>query len=257
MGVRSSLGQVAFYSDNKHAQVYREILSVDFSILPVADLTSTDCEILDQVDVLVIYQQDVSSDVVRAMGKIRQRNPNVKLVVVVDNTSLESALVAMNCQAIYYFVISDEKKSLNELIKGLLVEDMECTVEEIPGRSGSNIATKAFEQGRSAGALVMKAAAEYIDDHLDDQLLSQDLASAYGLGFRRFLRLFKQEHGIGFRSYIKQRRVERARYLLRQTEFSVKRIAYEVGFSDSAHFVRVFRQQVGMTPGSYRIQAGE
>jgi transcriptional regulator GlxA family with amidase domain len=47
-------------------------------------------------------------------------------------------------------------------------------------------------------------------------------------------------------------RIERARVLIRSTQASFGDIAAECGFSDQAHFNRVFRKLMGLTPGTWR-----
>jgi AraC family transcriptional regulator len=48
------------------------------------------------------------------------------------------------------------------------------------------------------------------------------------------------------------RRVERARRLVQQSDLPLKAIAVETGFSDQAHMTRTMRARLGATPGKLR-----
>jgi AraC family transcriptional regulator len=52
--------------------------------------------------------------------------------------------------------------------------------------------------------------------------------------------------------YVLDRRVERAKALLRDTETSVVDIALETGFSSQSHLSAWFTRLVGTTPAAYR-----
>ena len=60
--------------------------------------------------------------------------------------------------------------------------------------------------------------------------------------------------GIGPQRYIIQRRLERAKRLLRRTHLPIALIAQEVGFADQSHLTQMFRREVGVTPGRYRAE---
>ena len=49
-----------------------------------------------------------------------------------------------------------------------------------------------------------------------------------------------------------QRRLERAKALMRRTNEPLAEIAYRVGFSDQSHLTSIFRRETGLTPGRYR-----
>lgn len=50
-------------------------------------------------------------------------------------------------------------------------------------------------------------------------------------------------------------RIERAKHLLMSTGQSVAEVSECVGFRDVSHFSRMFRKQVGVSPGRYRVSA--
>jgi AraC family transcriptional regulator len=93
---------------------------------------------------------------------------------------------------------------------------------------------------------------DYIEAHLDDRLTLADLAGVACLSPYHFSRSFKQAVGIGPQRYVMQRRIERAKTLMRRSNQPLAMIAQEVGFADQSHLTSLFRRETGMTPGRYR-----
>ncbi|MCZ4102824.1 MULTISPECIES: AraC family transcriptional regulator [Streptomyces] len=70
-----------------------------------------------------------------------------------------------------------------------------------------------------------------------------------------FARTFRATFGETPHRYLQRRRVERAMFLLRETDHSVTDICFEVGFGSPGTFSRTFRDIVGRSPRTYRKEA--
>jgi AraC-like DNA-binding protein len=68
----------------------------------------------------------------------------------------------------------------------------------------------------------------------------------------RTLARYLEAEGTSFRDLALRVRTERARDLLVREHLSVTQVAYRLGYTDVASFVRSFRAQTGRTPGSLR-----
>ncbi len=73
-----------------------------------------------------------------------------------------------------------------------------------------------------------------------------------GLSVSHFQRLYKKHFGVSFNENLITFRMDRAKYLLKNTSMPVQRIAEECGYTNSAHFMRQFREREGMSAGKYR-----
>jgi len=93
---------------------------------------------------------------------------------------------------------------------------------------------------------------DYVEAHLDDDLSLTVLADIACLSPYHFSRSFKQAAGVGPQRYVIQRRLERAKRLLRQTHQPLAWIAKEAGFADQSHLTQIFRREMGVTPGRFR-----
>jgi AraC family transcriptional regulator len=98
----------------------------------------------------------------------------------------------------------------------------------------------------------LKRVRDYIETHLEGRLTLTELAGVACLSPYHFSRSFKQAVGVGPRRYVMQRRLERAKTLIRRSNQPFARIAQQVGFADQSHLIWIFRRETGMTPGRYR-----
>ena len=100
--------------------------------------------------------------------------------------------------------------------------------------------------------LAIQRAHDYLQDHLFVDISLDRLASVAGLSKFHLLRQFRAEFGLPPHSYQLQKRIIRAKSLLRMLE--PVEVAMTCGFADQSHFHRVFRSLVGTTPGCYAEQ---
>ena len=72
-----------------------------------------------------------------------------------------------------------------------------------------------------------------------------------------FIRTFRATFGETPHRYLQRRRVERAMFLLRETDRSVSEICLDVGFTSLGTFGRTFHELVGESPTTYRKRAAD
>ena len=97
-------------------------------------------------------------------------------------------------------------------------------------------------------------AIDYIYVHIMGRITIQELASAISVSPAHLSRIFKQETGISVSEYIRQRKIDMAKNLIRFSNYNFADIAAMLSYSSQSHFIQHFRSQVGMTPKAYRKQ---
>lgn len=97
-------------------------------------------------------------------------------------------------------------------------------------------------------------AKQYIEENLSQNLDAQTLQKELKIGRTALYNLFHNETGQSIGQYIRKRRMEQAKLLLRTTEIPVWEIAQKCGFSEYAYFGNVFRHAAGKSPLKYRRQ---
>lgn len=109
--------------------------------------------------------------------------------------------------------------------------------------------------GTTGGSLRLKPALEHMHGHFRERLRLADMAQLCWISADYFSRLFRQETGSTFSSYINSLRLEEAKRSLAEGEESVVSIAYSLGFEDSGYFIRTFKKATGETPAVYRLKS--
>jgi AraC family transcriptional regulator len=102
----------------------------------------------------------------------------------------------------------------------------------------------------------LRKAVALIDHHLSDEeegrIALRVVATAVRMSYFHFSRAFKQSMGMTATNYIAERRIERAKKMLEETELPISEIALRSGFSSQSHFTTAFRRLAGATPKAFR-----
>jgi AraC-like DNA-binding protein len=102
----------------------------------------------------------------------------------------------------------------------------------------------------------MLRARDAIDRAYSQPLDIPALARVASVSEAHFIRTFRNTFDETPHRYLQRRRVERAMFLLRETERQVTDVCLDVGFASLGTFSRTFREIVGVNPTDYRERAG-
>lgn len=101
-------------------------------------------------------------------------------------------------------------------------------------------------------AMRLNSVTKYIDEHLGEDLDLKKLSRMSNFSNYHFHRIFKEYYHETLAAYISRNRVEKAAYLLRYSNNSVKEITYIVGFEFPSSLSKAFKQFYNITPSEYR-----
>ncbi|MET7924979.1 helix-turn-helix domain-containing protein [Streptomyces sp. NPDC005349] len=104
----------------------------------------------------------------------------------------------------------------------------------------------------SEGLTSTSASRAWALTRLAQPLTLAELAAHDAMSVRTYSRRFREETGLTPIQWLTQRRVDRARELLEQTDHTVDRIATEAGFGTGASLRQHFQAGLGVSPGAYR-----
>src|SRR5690606_6392789 len=79
----------------------------------------------------------------------------------------------------------------------------------------------------------------------------EELASSHGLSQTKMKSLFKQIYGDTIYNYFQSARMNEAAFLLKQSDYSVSEVGYQLGFTNLSHFSRLFKKHYNITPKKY------
>ena len=103
---------------------------------------------------------------------------------------------------------------------------------------------------------VIFQAVNYIRRHHAAHISLDDVAQHVHLNPSYLSRVFKEEMGMNFVSYVNSQRVASAKRLLLDSSVPLLEVAGLVGFEEQSYFTKVFKRLTGTTPGKYRESRG-
>ncbi|HHU71157.1 MAG TPA: helix-turn-helix domain-containing protein [Clostridiales bacterium] len=102
-------------------------------------------------------------------------------------------------------------------------------------------------------SLPIYRAIRYINQHLYEECRLQDIAEEVKLHPNYLSAQFKTETGISITQYIRNKKIDEAKNLLRNEEYSVTEIAEMLGYNSLSYFSKVFNQVNGCSPREYNV----
>ena len=94
-----------------------------------------------------------------------------------------------------------------------------------------------------------------IEEHYMEELSACDLCKQVYVSPQYLSRLFVRYMGCSVYEYLTNYRITRAKeLLLTNRDRKIQQIAHDVGYTDSSHFIVMFRKLTGMTPAQFRKQ---
>lgn len=100
------------------------------------------------------------------------------------------------------------------------------------------------------------SAREWIKNHYFLPFDLPELAAAIGYSADYLSSLFKRSMGISIVRYTNRLRIKTAKTLLSNHGVSIKEAAFSCGFSDEKYFMKVFKEQEGISPTQYKHSFG-
>jgi AraC-like DNA-binding protein len=105
------------------------------------------------------------------------------------------------------------------------------------------------EEGKLAARI-----SAYAEANCEEQDLLQTMCEHFHLSEKTLYRHVKSALGMSAKELIDKARVERAKSLLRNSDYPVTLVGEKCGFASDVSFHRVFKKETGLTPGTYRSE---
>ncbi|GAB2594677.1 hypothetical protein GCM10027067_01950 [Pseudactinotalea suaedae] len=104
----------------------------------------------------------------------------------------------------------------------------------------------------AADARLAQRAAAIVDADPSRRHSGVEVAAAIGVTARDLAPLFRTHHGMTFRDYVLESRLQRARVLVGETDIPITRIAQMLGYGDHVLLSKQFSARFGRSPRSFR-----
>lgn len=97
-----------------------------------------------------------------------------------------------------------------------------------------------------------KGILSYIEQNFDDRITMEELSRMANLSTYHFCHLFKEVTGKTFTTYVNDLRLNKASYLLQNTDLSITEIGLLCGFNDINYFSRMYKKHRSCSPSAFR-----
>ena len=119
------------------------------------------------------------------------------------------------------------------------------------------VSSDAESKPAQSGNEIVEKMTAYAMEHYSMDITVRELAeSVFFMNQNYISHLFAEKKGISFSAFLRQVRISHAKELLKEEKWSVTEVAAMVGYNDTSQFIRIFRQEVGVTPKKYRATEG-
>jgi two-component system response regulator YesN len=138
----------------------------------------------------------------------------------------------------------------NQLLSGPhfhTIHQLEAWTTEVVGAYRLNVSGRA-QDSRSG---VIQKVQEYASSHLDSASLSTIAEHVY-LNPSYLSKVYKLETGEGISDYLSRLKMEKAAHMLRTSQEKIYEIAAMVGYQKTSYFIKVFKENYGVTPQEFR-----
>lgn len=186
--------------------------------------------------------------------KTDARTSHIPVILLTAKAGAEDKIEGLETGADDYLNKPFEARELLARAKNLIAQRRKLRERFSPAKGGvikpTEVSATSIDQAflqRVAGAIEV----HFGEEEFSVEALAEEVHMSASQLNRKLKALIDQPAGELLRSM----RLQRAADLLAQNAGSIAEIAYQVGFSDQAHFTRSFKKQFGVSPKDYRRKA--
>ena len=192
----------------------------------------------------------------QTLRRTRRRNSTIPVLMLTDQHYENLAIWALRCRVWDYLI---KPIAPNLIVKRLdQLRAARAGDGAMGGRDNLMPAPRIPVEARLRSETTISRrtdiARAYVKNHLEERIPEELMAQLCGMSRYEFSRVFKHEHGMTFRKYLLDSRLERASEMLSQTDAAITDVALSVSFQDLSHFAHLFRRHTGCTPSQFRRQ---
>ena len=159
-------------------------------------------------------------------------------------------------------VIKDRiiKTALHDIYNKFYLEILKCTslkdLQELEIEIFKQYITRIISNMEVTNSLTVNRSLRYIHMHIENYFSLNKMANELNVSASYISTLFKKTMGISINEYVHEVKINRAKILLKTTSKTMIEIAQQLGYSDSSHFSKKFKEKEGLSPISYRNNNG-
>lgn len=231
-------------------------LSILFNVLAARDKRDGIRIAFEEVpDVVITDMQEVDPTDLQVLKALKSdlRTAHIPVVLLTNETKNERLLEIVKLGADAYitkpFSISMLEQTIQNLLdnrkmlKEHLLVELPTSLKEYPQKTRDKKLLAAFNA--------------IIDQNIGNERFTiNDLSEKLNISKMQLYRKIKPMIEMDINRYILNKRVQKAKYLMRDKQLSISEVAYQCGFSSPSYFSSAFKKILGSTPKEYRQKKG-
>ena len=176
---------------------------------------------------------------------IKEVFPDIYVILLTNYAEFSYAKEAISCGVYEYLVKSDIRpKELKEIL-----DKVNESVKELEKNKISRLQKEStLSESKDGYSKTIKKSIDYIHKNYKQHISLQDISNYVFLSHEYFSRLFKEEVGENFSSYLTNYRMKKAESLIKNTDMKISQIAIEVGYTNASYFSRSYKKFKGISP---------
>jgi len=194
-------------------------------------------KILNEILGYVFFSSGNDFEVIRAR--------TLELIVLLSRAAVEGGANVEEIFGLNY-------KYLSEIYQYRTVEDLTFWLSKIMARFTDCVFNLADIRHKDT----IYKALDYIKRNYANPITLEEVANHVYLNPSYFSKIFKNEMNCTFVAYVNKVRINASKSLLLNNNIPLSDIIALVGFDDQSYFTKVFKKEVGITPGKYRATRG-
>lgn len=195
----------------------------------------------EEVDLVITDIRMREMNGLELMGLARQAHPDAAFIVISGYDEFAYAREALRHGAADYLLKPIERVELARVLHKIR--------EASDARKGE---TPAEAPGDDNERLLIRKVKSLVNERLDQELSLSYLAEHVYLHPKYLSDLFKRETGQNLSDFVTERRIHKAKKLLKETALKVPEISQMCGLANHKYFRALFKQHAGCTPNEFR-----
>jgi YesN/AraC family two-component response regulator len=197
--------------------------------------------------------QDMSG--IEVLQEIKRIKPSIPIIVITAYGDEDVAVSSFRCGAKEYIKKPFTYDEVLEKIRFCLsLKSADKSNRTIISHDAGNRAQPCYPCSTSIphNLLRIQKAVHHIDDNYMTKITLGIVAGKACMSRHHFSRTFKKAMGLTFQKYLNERRVEKAKEMMKGSRLTITEIAFFVGYADMTSFARMFKRMTGYTPAQYK-----
>ncbi|NOU67926.1 response regulator [Paenibacillus sp. LMG 31461] len=200
----------------------------------------------DQVDLIITDIRMSEMNGIDLIKRAKESHPNLLFVVISGYDEFTYAREALRYGVSDYLLKPIERVELAQVLQKISLQlhitkqpNSKATVADVPD---------------DTDRLLIRRVRELVNEYLNQDISLQFLAERVYLNPKYLSNMFKRETGQNLSDFVTERRMEKARKLLKETTLKVSEVAMMCGIANHKYFASLFKQHTGCTPSEFRDQ---